>query len=46
MKVKGNKFRFFIDGEEVFDFEEFNRKFENKEIKITANNFDIHGTTI
>lgn len=46
MKVKGNKFRFFIDGEEVFDFEEFNRKFENKEIKIKTNNFDIHGTTI
>ena len=46
MKTTGNKFRYFIDEIEVFDFEEFNRKFENKEIKITSNNFDIHGTTI
>ena len=46
MKVKGNKFRYFIDNIEVFDFEEFNKKFENKEIKIKINNFDIYGITI
>lgn len=46
MKITGNQFRYFIDGIEVFDFEEFNRKFDNKEIKITVNNFDIHGKTI
>ena len=46
MKTTGNKFRYFIDNIEMFDFEEFNRKFENKEIKIKINNFDIHGTTI
>lgn len=46
MKTTGNKFRYFIDGIEVFDFEEFNRKFENKEIRVKANNFDIHGETI
>ena len=46
MKTTGNQFRYFIYNIEVFDFVQFNKKFENKEIKIKINNFDIHGTTI
>ena len=46
MKITGNQFRYFIDNIEVFDFEEFNRKFENKEIKIKTENFNIYGITI
>lgn len=46
MKTTGNQFRYFIDNIEVFDFEEFNRKFENKEIKIKTENFNIYGITI
>ena len=46
MKTTGNQFRYFIDNIEVFDFEEFNRKFENKEIKIKTENFNIYGITV
>ena len=46
MKITGNQFRYFIDNIEVFDFEEFNKKFENKEIKIKTENFNIYGITI
>ena len=46
MLTTGNQFRYFIDNIEVFDFEEFNRKFENKEIKIKTENFNIYGITI
>lgn len=46
MKTTGNQFRYFIDNIEVFDFEEFNKKFENKEIKIKTENFNIYGITI
>lgn len=46
MKTEGNRFRYYIDGVEVFDYDNFNKMFSDKKIKLNIINFDIYGETI
>lgn len=46
MKTIGNGFNYYLDGKQLKDFDEFERKIKNIEVKIEVENLEIKAKTV